>query len=55
VNEKNMFSTFNMGVGLVIAVEALEVEAICKTLEKLGERVFILGSVENGGKGICLK
>lgn len=55
VNEKNMFSTFNMGVGLVIAVESLKAEEICKTLEKLGEKAFILGSVENGGEGVCLK
>lgn len=55
VNEKNMFSTFNMGVGLVIAVEALEAEETCKTLEKLGEKAFILGAVEDGGEGVCLK
>ena len=55
VNEKNMFSTFNMGVGLVIAVGDLEAEDTCQTLEKIGEKAFILGSVENGGKGVCLR
>lgn len=55
VNEKNMFSTFNMGVGLVIAIEPDIVDDVCATLEGYGERAFILGTVENGGKGVCLR
>ena len=55
VNEENMFNTFNMGVGLVIAVAPDIAEEACSTLESCGERAFILGTVEDGGKGVCLR
>jgi len=54
VNEKNMFSTFNMGVGLVMVVDPVEADETCRTLEENGEKAFILGTVEDGGKGVCL-
>jgi len=55
VNEENMFNTFNMGVGLVIAVASDIAEKACSTLESCGEKAFILGTVEDGGKGVCLR
>ena len=54
VSEKDMYNTFNMGVGLVICVDANEVDDICSMLEELGEKAFKLGRVEDGGQGVCL-
>ncbi|HPF16653.1 MAG TPA: phosphoribosylformylglycinamidine cyclo-ligase [Thermotogota bacterium] len=54
VNEKEMFSTFNMGVGLVICVQASQAEGACKSLTKKDEKAFILGRIENEGAGVCL-
>ena len=55
VNEKNMFSTFNMGVGLVIAVDRKKADEICAALNRMGEKAFVLGQIEDGGNGVCLK
>ena len=54
VNEKEMFATFNMGVGLVICVQAEQAEDACKALTEKGEKGFILGRIENEGAGVCL-
>ena len=54
VNEKEMFSTFNMGVGLVICVQASQAEGACKSLTEKGEKAFILGRIDNEGAGVCL-
>lgn len=52
IEEKEMLNTFNMGIGLVLAVNASEAEDIIGTLEKLGEKAFVIGSVVKGEGGI---
>jgi phosphoribosylformylglycinamidine cyclo-ligase len=48
---EDMYSTFNMGAGFVLVVEASDEEAILKRLAKLGENAFPLGSIEETAKG----
>jgi len=52
IEEKEMFNTFNMGIGLVLAVGKQDAEAILGTLEELGEKAYIIGSVAKGEGGI---
>ncbi len=52
IEEKEMLNTFNMGIGLVLAVDASEAEGIIGTLEKLGEKAYIIGNVVKGEGGI---
>ncbi len=52
IEEKEMLNTFNMGIGLVLAVDAAEAEAILDTLGKLGEKAYTIGSVVRGEGGI---
>jgi len=52
IEEKEMFNTFNMGIGLVLAVGKVSVEDILETLNKLGEKACIIGSVAKGEGGI---
>lgn len=52
IEEKEMFNTFNMGIGLVLAVDNEAAEGILQTLNKLGEKAYIIGSVAKGEGGI---
>ena len=52
IEEKEMYNTFNMGVGLVLAVKNEDAEDILDTLGDLGEKAYIIGSVAKGEGGI---
>jgi phosphoribosylformylglycinamidine cyclo-ligase len=48
VKEMDMFNTFNMGIGMVIAVEKHASEEIVDVINKLGERAYIIGEIFEG-------
>ncbi|MBR2742534.1 MAG: phosphoribosylformylglycinamidine cyclo-ligase [Clostridia bacterium] len=48
IPERDMFNTFNMGIGMVAAVAADECEKAVKTLEAAGETPYIIGSIVSG-------
>jgi phosphoribosylformylglycinamidine cyclo-ligase len=52
IEEKEMYNTFNMGIGLVLAVNSTDTENILSTLGELGEKAYIIGSVTRGEGGI---
>ena len=49
-----MYNTFNMGVGLVLAVPKAEVGLAKDILCRAGERAYVIGSVVGGGEGVEL-
>ena len=56
VDKMNMYKTFNMGIGLVLAVDKNDVEKTITYLNELGEDAFVIGNVTKGeGIEICLK
>lgn len=52
INEKDMFNTFNMGVGMVIAVEKNTAQDIIKYLNSEKEQAYIIGEVVKGKAGV---
>ena len=46
ISERDMFNTFNMGVGMSIVVPADEADLALETLRKAGEDAYIIGQVE---------
>ena len=52
VPERDMYNTFNMGIGMIAAVDADKAEAAVKCLEAAGEKAYIIGSLEDGEKGV---
>ncbi|CAM4455479.1 phosphoribosylformylglycinamidine cyclo-ligase [Paenibacillus phoenicis] len=48
VSNRDMFTTFNMGVGLVIVVAEDQAEAAVATLEQAGETPYVIGKVTEG-------
>jgi len=55
VLEKDMFNTYNMGIGFVLCVDKKDEKNILKDLELMGEKAYKIGYVEAGGGGVCLK
>ncbi len=54
VPERDMFNTFNMGTGLVIAVAAEEADKAVRLLESTGERAAVIGEIKAGAQEIVL-
>ena len=48
VDEKMMYNTYNMGLGMVLAVRADEQEKAVEVLKAAGEQAWIVGCVESG-------
>ena len=54
VEYKEMYNTFNMGVGLVLVVSPEKAGEAVKAIEELGEKAAVIGHVEEGEGGIRL-
>ena len=50
-----MYNTFNMGVGLVVAVAKGDADKALAALAEAGEKAYIIGQASAGEKGITLK
>ena len=55
VDEQMMYNTYNMGLGLVIAVDPAQADAAIAAIEAAGEKAYRVGSIEAGEKGVILK
>ena len=51
IEEKIMYNTFNMGIGLVLAVDPADVEKTMEAVRAAGETPYVIGQVEAGEKG----
>jgi phosphoribosylformylglycinamidine cyclo-ligase len=52
VPERDMFNTFNMGVGMSIVVPADEVETALAILRENGEDAYVIGEIIKGNDGV---
>ena len=54
IEEKIMYNTFNMGIGMVVALDAADVQKATEAMKEAGEQPFVIGSIVNGKKGVDL-
>jgi phosphoribosylformylglycinamidine cyclo-ligase len=54
IEDKEMYNTFNMGIGLVLVVNQNEAVQVMTALEGLEEKAYIIGRVAKGEGGIEL-
>ena len=54
IPERDMYNTFNMGIGLMVAVPASDADKAIKALADAGETAYIMGEITTGEKGITL-
>jgi phosphoribosylformylglycinamidine cyclo-ligase len=48
ISERDMFNTFNMGIGMCVAVDANKADKAVRLLNEIGEQAYIIGEVEQG-------
>ncbi len=54
IEEKVMYNTYNMGIGMLIAVAAEEADRAVALLKEAGESPYIVGDIKAGDKGVTL-
>ena len=54
LEEKMMYNTYNMGLGMVLAIDPADVDKTIAALEAAGEKAYVVGHVEQGEKGVTL-
>lgn len=54
IPERDMYNTFNMGTGLVIAVSGDKADEAVRVLNENGEKAAVIGEIKSGEKGVEL-
>ena len=49
-----MYNTYNMGLGMIVAVDAADTEKAAEAMRAAGETPYVVGSIEAGEKGVTL-
>ena len=54
IAEEMMYNTFNMGLGMIVAVDPADVEKTMEAIKVTGDVPYVIGSIEAGEKGVTL-
>lgn len=54
IEEQMMYNTYNMGIGMVLAVDSADSDKTVNALKASGETAYILGEAVSGEKGVIL-
>lgn len=54
IEEKMMYNTYNMGLGMILAVDAADVDKTMEAIKAAGETPYVVGKVQDGDKGVTL-
>lgn len=54
ISEEIMYNTYNMGIGMVLAVAPEETEKAMEAIRQAGETPYVIGRTEAGEKGVAL-
>lgn len=54
IDEHVMYNTYNMGIGMIVAVDPADTEKTIKALKEAGEDCYVIGEIKDGEKGVTL-
>ena len=54
VEEQMMYNTYNMGLGMVLAVDPADVDKTMEAIKAAGETPYVVGEIKDGEKGVTL-
>lgn len=54
IEEQMMYNTFNMGIGMIVAVDPADVDQTVEAMKASGEAPYVIGRIESGEKGVTL-
>ena len=49
-----MYNTYNMGLGMVLALDPPDVDKTLEALKAAGETAYVVGTCEAGEKGVTI-
>ncbi len=52
LTERDMYNTFNMGIGMICAVNSDKADEAVRILNSCGEKAYIIGELKNGNQGV---
>lgn len=52
--EQMMYNTYNMGLGMILAVDPADVDKTMEAVKAAGETPYVVGKIEDGEKGVTL-
>ena len=55
IAEQMMYNTYNMGLGMMVAVDPTQVDEAIRLIEASGEKAYIVGEVKSGDKGVTVE
>lgn len=55
IARKMMYNTYNMGIGMLLAVDAADADKTVKLINQSGQKAYIVGEVIQGEKGVDLR
>ncbi len=50
ITEEMMYNTYNMGLGMIVAVDPADVDTAMKAIEAAGDKCYVVGNIEAGEK-----
>lgn len=54
IDEHMMYNTYNMGIGMVLAVDPEKVEDAIAAIREAGDQAYVIGRIAAGEKGVDL-
>ncbi|MFQ8704197.1 MAG: phosphoribosylformylglycinamidine cyclo-ligase, partial [Eisenbergiella sp.] len=54
IAEQMMYNTYNMGLGMIVAVDPADVDKTMEAMRAAGDTPYVVGSIEEGEKGVTL-
>ena len=54
VEEHMMYNTYNMGIGMIVAVDRADVEKTMEAMRAAGDTPYVIGEIKDGEKGVTL-
>ena len=54
VEEHMMYNTYNMGIGMIVAVDPADVEKTMDAMRAAGDTPYVIGEIKDGEKGVTL-
>ena len=55
IPERDMYNTFNMGIGMALIVDNKDVEKTIEILKENGEQAYVIGKIAEGNKEVTIK
>ncbi|SHE50044.1 AIR synthase related protein, C-terminal domain [Thermoanaerobacter uzonensis DSM 18761] len=54
IEEREMYRTFNMGIGIVVIVDPSDVDKALEKLSGMGEKAYVIGEIVEKEGGVIL-